>query len=268
MSKMATNLRTTGPLVVKSNPVLDVPSTSSTYPNPAPPPYPHPQVPTRPSANAPPSTLHTPAAPSLHPRSSTPSQPNRTSPVAYARQITQPPPASMTWPNISKKPRCTRCATSHRPRPSARACRPAAPTARRRHHCPVSAIRAPRARSVAVNATASPAAAPGSRSIAAARGAVTRTTAHRPVPALIPRVRVTARKTTGRGGRGGRKSSLLRIMRANRDTWTLSPGTRPSSRGDMRLRASAEGRGDDEGFPPWIDFFFGRILFLSTYKGD
>ena len=207
------------------------------FPNPALPPFPPPPLPSPPSANAAPPTLHTQAVPSLHQRSCTPSQPNRTNPAACARQTTQPPPVSTTWPNTSKRLPCTRCATSLRPRPSDPACHHAARTARRHRRCPVSATRARRTRNADANATASPAAVAASRSIAVANAADTRTTARRLVRASIPRARVRARRNTRRGGRGGTKSSLLRIMRASRGTRRRSLGIRPLNRGSTRLRA-------------------------------
>lgn len=230
---------------LKSSPAPVVLSTSSTSPNPAPPPTPLP-LPCLPSTSAPPLTLHTQAAPSLHPRLLTPSQPNRTNPVACARQTIQPPPASMTWPNTWRRLLCTRCATSLHPRPLAPVCHHAARTAHRHPHSPVSAIRVPQTRSADANATASPAAVAVSRSIAVANAAATRTTAHRPVRASIPRARVTARKSMRRGGQGGKKPSLRRIMRVNQDTRRRSQGIRQLSRGDTRMWARAEGRGDDD----------------------
>lgn len=166
-------------------------------------------------------------------------------PVACARQTIPPPPASTTWPNTSRRLHCTRCAMSLHPHPWDLACHHAAQTARRHRHCPVSATQAPQTRNADANATASLAAAAASRLIAVANAAGTRTTAHQRVQASILRVRVRARKSTRRGGREGRKSSLLRIMRVSQDTWRRSLGIRRSSRGSTRLLARAEGRGDE-----------------------
>ena len=245
MSKTATNPRTTNQPALKSSPAPVVLSTSSTCPNPAPPPTPLP-LPCLPSTSAPPPTLHTQAAPSLHPRLLTPSQPNRTNPVACARQTIQPPLASMTWPNTWRRLPCTRCATSPHPRPSGPVCRHAARTAHRHPHSPVSATQALQIRNADVNATASPAAVAASRSIAVANAAATRTTAHRLVRASIPRARVKARMSTSRGGQEGKKPSLRRIMRVNQDTRRRSQGIRQLSRGDTRMWGQAEGHGDDD----------------------
>ena len=234
-SKMVTNPRTTGQPAPRWNPVPGVPSTSSTSPNLASPPSPPLPLPSRRSANAPPPTLHTQAVPSLHPRSFTPSQPNHTNLVACERQTTQPPPASMTWPNTSRRLPCTRCATSLHPRPSGPACHHAAQTAHRHLRSPVSATQAPRTRNADVNASASPVVAAASRSIAVANAAATRTTAHRLVRASILQVRVTAKKSMRREGREGRKSSPRCIMRVNQDMWRRSLGIKPSSREDTRL---------------------------------
>ena len=256
-SKTATNPRTTDHLALKSNPVPAVLSTSSTSPNPASPL----SLPSLPLANASPPTLHTQAAPSLHLKSFTPSPPSLTNRVVCARQTTRPPPASMTWPNTSRRLPCTRCATSPHPRPSGPACRHAAQTAHHRPHSPVSATQAPQTRNADVNATASPVAAVASRSIAAANAAATRTTAHRLVRASILRVRVRAKTSTRRGDREGRKSNLRCIMRPSRDTWKSSRGIKPLSRGDTRLLARAEARGDDD--TVGCSFLGGESYFLQ-----
>ena len=258
-SKTATNPRTTDHPALKSNPVPAVLSISSTSPNlPS-----HPLLlPSPPSANASPPTLHTPAAPSLRLRSFTPSPPNLTNPVVCVRQTTRPPPASMTWPNTSRRLPCTRCATSPHPRPSGPACRHAARTAHRRPHSPVSATPAPQTRNADANATASPVAAAASRSIAAANVAATRTTAHRLVRASIRRARARAKTSTRRGDREGKKSNRRCITRPSRDTWRSSRGIRPLSRGDTRLWAEARGDDDDRR----MLLFFGRGILIS-YKG-
>ena len=212
------------------------PSISSTSPNLAPPPSPL-RLPSLPSANAALPTLHTRAVPSPHRRSCTPSQQNRTNPVACARQTTQPPPASMIWPNTSRRLRCTRCAIFLHPHPLDPAFHHAARTARRHRHCLVSATQAPQTHNADANAMALPVAAAASRLTAVANAADTRTTAHQLVRASILRVKVTARKSTRREGREGRKLSLLRIMRVSQDTWRRSLGTRQLSRGDMQLLA-------------------------------
>ena len=152
----------------------------------------------------------------------------------------------MTWPNTWRRLPCTRCATSLHPRPLGPVCHHAARTAHRHPHFPVSAIPVPQTRSADANATALLAAVAVSRSIAVVNAAATRTTAHRLVRASIPRVRVTARKSTRRGGQEGKKPSLRRIMRANQDTRRRSQGIRQLSRGDTRMWARAEGRGDDD----------------------
>ena len=265
-SKTATNPRTTNHAALKSSPAPAVLSTSSTSPNPASPPSPPLPLPSRPSANVSPPTLHTQAAPSLHLKSSTPSPPSLTNLVVCARQTTRPPPASMTWPTTWRRLPCTRCATSLHLRPSGPACRHAAQTAHRRPHSPVSATRAPQTRNADANATASPVAAAASRSIAAANAAATRTTAHRLVRASIPRARVRAKTSTRRGDRGGRKSNRRSIMRPSRDTWRSSRGIRPLSRGDTRLLARAEARGDDDTVGCSL-FFAGEFLFPNKGHG-
>ena len=261
MSKTATNPRTTDHPALKSNPVPAVPSISSTYPNPAFPPSPPLPLPSLPSANACPPTLHTQAAPSLRLKLFTPSPPSLTNRVVCARQTTRPPPASMTWPNTSRRLPCTRCATSPHPRPSGLACLHAAQTAHHRPHSPVSATQAPQTRNADANATASPVAAAASRSIAAANAVATRTTAHRLVRASIRRVRVRAKTSTRRGDREGRKSNRRCIMRPSRDTWRSSRGIKPLSPGDTRLLARAEVRGDDD--TVGCSFFGGESYFLQ-----
>lgn len=262
-SKTATNPRTTSQPALKWNPAPAVPSISLTSPNPASPPSPPLPLLTLPSANAPPPTLRIQAAPSLHPRSFTPSQPNRTNPVACVRRTTQPRQASMTWPNTSRRLPCTRCATSLHPRPSDPACHHAAQTAHRHLHSPASATPAPQTPNADVNASASPVVAAASRSIAVANAAVTRMTARRPVRASILRVKVTAKESMRREDREGRKSSLRSIMRLNRDTWRPSLGIKQSSRGDTRQLAGAEGRGGDG--TSWTGYFWEDFLIS---KGD
>ena len=262
-SKTATNPRTTDHPALKSNPVPDVLSISSTSPKPTSPPSPPLPLPSLPSANVSPPTLHTQAVPSLRLKSFTPSPPNPTNRAVCGRQTIRPPPVSTTWPNTSRRLPCTRCATSPHPRPSGPACRPAAQTAHHRPHSPVSATRAPQTRNADANATASPVAVAASRSTAAANAAATRTTAHRLVRASIRRVRVRAKTSTRRGGREGRKSNRRSIMRPSRDTWRSSRGIKPLSRGDTRLLARAEARGDDD--TVGCSFFLegGRFLFLT-----
>ena len=221
---------------LKSSPALAARSTSSTSPNLVPPPSPPLPVHSPPSASAAPTTLHTQAAPSLHRRSLIPSQPNRTNPVVCARQTTQPPPAWMTWPSTLRRLPCTRCATSLHPHPLGPAYHHAAQTARRRRHCPVSAIQAPQTLNANANASVSPAVAAASRSIAVANAVATQMTAHQLVQASILQARVRARKST-RGSREGEKPSLLRIMRASQDTWRQSLGTKQLRREGTQLRA-------------------------------
>lgn len=246
-SKTATNPPTTKQPVLKSSPAPAVPSTSSTSPNQARLPSRRQQHPSPPSANAAPPTHHTRAVPSLHRRSCTPSQLNRTNLVACARQTTQPLPALTIWPIISRRLHCTRCAMSLRPHPLDPACHHAAQIARRHRHCPVSATQAPQTRNANVNATASPGAEAASRSTAVANAADILMTARLPAAQLSLGVRVRARKSTRRGGQEGKKSSQLRIMRVSQDTWRRSLGIRRLSRGGTLLLARAEGRGDRVG---------------------
>ena len=243
-SKTAISPPTINQPALKSSPVPAATSTSSTFPNQAPPPSPRLPLPSPLSANVAPPTHRTQAAPSLPRRLCIPSQLSRTNPVAYARQTIQLLPASTIWPNTSRSLHSTRCAMSLHPHPLDQACRHAAQTARRHRHCRVSAIQAPQIRNVNANATASPVAVAASRLTAVVNVADILTTAHLPAVPLILRVRVRARKSPRRGDQEGKSLSLLRIMRASQDTWRRSLGIRRLNRESTLLLARAEGRED------------------------
>lgn len=171
------------------------------------------------------------------------------------RRTTQPPPASMTWPSISRRLHFTRHAISLHPHQSGPVCHHAAQTARHHPHCRVLAMQAPRTRNVDANATASPVAAPASRLTVVENAADTRMTVHQPVRASNLRAKVTARKSTRREGREGRKSSLLRIMRASQGTRIRSPGIKQLNLENTLRPALAEGREDE-----CVRTFFGCFL--------